>query len=199
MKKITIIVLFSMMFSSFGLAQSKLTDEQKKLIEDNTPTALPQSPVAPKLTTDAEDENLRGKVKTVVVEDEYLTGSLAYQGRHYNFIFDYNERGNRIKRVYFSSQNLPVEVTVFGYIDGMRVLKSETIQYGQSLVTTKLDKEDNQNATKPDLRYDSKLEYKYADGKLVEAKWLGNDGSLLSAFIYKGNQMEDLIYSTPEN
>ena len=47
----------------------------KKQIIEATPAPLPQSPVVKKVRTDAEDANLKGKVKTVTTESEDLTGS----------------------------------------------------------------------------------------------------------------------------
>ena len=119
-KQITFIVLLSMLMLSNSFAQTKLTDNQKKLIEKGTPKPLPQTPVAPKLTSDAKDENLKGKVKSVVYEAEYYMGPWMSEGRRIFSMTDFNETGNRLKYIAFFKEDWFI-VEVYGYIDDTRV------------------------------------------------------------------------------
>src|SRR4051812_33726568 len=98
------------------LGQSKKVDIARKIAE-STPDALPQSPVAAKLKSDAADKNLKGKVKSVVEYTEQPVGS----GRKFFAQEYYNESGNLIKSVDFAPDGFPRSVLVWGYLDGNRV------------------------------------------------------------------------------
>jgi hypothetical protein len=65
------------------------------------PSPLPQEPIAPRVRSDAEDECLHGRVKTVFQEDEDLSGTWSVQGRKPNSMEYYNERGNLTKREFY--------------------------------------------------------------------------------------------------
>lgn len=181
---------------SFKLIDGKAIIAKK--IADATPKPLPQSPVAKKLKSDAEDDNLKGKVKTVVEEDEDLSGTWNTQGRHISSITDFNESGNRIKRMFYDSKALPFEITVYGYINGKRVSNYETIESDDNPIISEVGvgEDTKVQKRKPDPRYKFSFEYKYANGKLIEEKWIFSDGSPWLTYIYnyKGNQREDLVY-----
>lgn len=164
-----------------------------KQIEDVTPKMLPQSPVVAKLKSDAEDDNLKGRIKKVTVEEEYLSKESEIQGRYFNTITDYNENGNRIKQLTYALE-MPFEISVFGYIDGMRVIDSKMLADVPDL--SFLKKPGTKPPKEPDPRYDFSIEYKYADGKLSEEKWLKNDGAdwIKVYLTYKGNQTEEIAY-----
>src|SRR5262249_9338828 len=58
------------------------------------PSPLPQEPVIARIGSDAEDDGLRGKVKTLLQEDEDLSGTWSVQGRKLTAKEYYNEQGN---------------------------------------------------------------------------------------------------------
>jgi hypothetical protein len=186
-------VLFLTIFSGFVFAQSTISPDVAKQIEKAAPKALPQAPVVPKLKSDAEDDNLKGKVKNVTQEKEYLDEDSDLKGRYFDTLTDYNEAGNRTKLVVYVLE-APFAISVYGYIDGMRVVDSKPVSDVPDLGF--LNKNNTKALKTPDPRYKFTIEYKYADGKLSEEKWLKNDGTdwLKAFFKYKGNQTEEIAY-----
>ena len=162
-------------------------------IEEATPAPLPQEPVAPKLKTDAQDENLKGKVKTILEDNqEGLKGTRRRLSEEY-----YNEAGNLVKKLTFDA-GYPMEVEVWGYIDGNRVNTSNYIEYDDDQRPPRMAitavTESTKAANLPrDTRYTDKFTYQYDEqGRLAEKKSFGNNGSLWSrqAFSYKDNVRE---------
>jgi len=199
MKQIGVIILLLSLLSSFTFAQTKLSAEILKRVEDATPKSLPQTPVAPKLKSDAEDENLKGKVKSIIEETERIDDIGRPYNRRFSIIYEFNEKGNDLKQIYFDSQGRPYSITVFGYIDGMRVSKSGDIIYEDDGPTIQIAKPKSKDAakTEPDLRYRLRFEYKYVDGKLAEMQLYDNTGLkwLRHVYTYSENQMERLVYT----
>lgn len=196
MKNITIFIFLLLSLSTLAAGQVELSPQIKKRIADATPKPLPQSPVAPKLKSDAEDENLVGKIKTVAKESQDLSGTWSYQGRHFDSITDFDENGNRVKAVYFSSNGNPYEVSVFGYVDGARASYYNTVSEGNDMDTGATLNEVTKEKHAPDPRYSYKYEYKYVGGKLAEMQMYLNTGEKGMRYVYNytGNQMEELAY-----
>ncbi len=178
---------------SFKLIDGKAIIAQK--IKEAEPKPLPQKPVVKKLKSDAEDENLKGKVKTVTEESEDFSETGEAQGRYLSSITDYDETGNRIRELSYDSKALPSDITVYGYIDGMRVRNSKRIVFDDNPPLMSVGGKRPKATKAPDPRYDTSFEYKYTGGKLSEKKWIGNDGAPWLTYIYnyKGNQMEELV------
>lgn len=198
MKKLAITILMLLVFSGLTFAQAKLTAEYAKRIKEATPKALPQTPVVPKLSSDAADENLKGKVKSVIEEHEDLSGTWKVQGRKFETFMDFDEKGNYLKRVYFDSEARPYNVAVYGYIDSKRVSKYEDILYGDELYVISADSENiDKNKPKPDNRYTYSYEYKHTDGKLAEMQMVLNTGVKGMRYNYNRSniRMEKLAYS----
>lgn len=195
--------LISQAFDTFALIKQKAIDaELRRKIEASTPKALPQEPSAKKEKSDAEDENLKGKIKSIVRENEDLSGTWSIQGRHFSSVEDYNEKGNLVKRLFFDSKGKPFMITVYGYIDGARVSDSNFIEYEGSpmrLSAAVAPAEREEKITKPaDPRYEYKLEHKYADGKLSEMQMVFSNGKRGMRYVYnhRENQREELVYDT---
>jgi hypothetical protein len=190
--------LINQAFDSFSLiSQAKIDEDMRLKIEQSTPAPLPQEPIAKKEKSDAEDEGLKGKVKTVTTESEDLSGTWSIQGRHLNSIEDYNSIGNLVKRVSFDSKAKPFQVTVYGYLDGGRVSNSEMINYDSDPPIMALSASGKKEESKFDPRYDYKHEYKYTNGRLAENKWIRNNGVMWIRYVYnhKDNKVEKLVYS----
>lgn len=178
------------------VSQASIDEEIRRKIEQSTPAPLPQEPAAKKEKSDAEDDNLKGKVKTVTEESEDLSGTWSVQGRHFNSIEDFDEKGNLTKRLSFYSK-VPSDIAVYGYIDGARVRKEKSIRYENSPPAIMgSPATGSEEKRKSDPRYSTRFEYKYINGKLAETKWIRNDGSLWMTYVYnyKGNQLEELVY-----
>lgn len=173
--------LISKVLDSFEiLSQAEIDAEVARAVEAATPAMLPQTPVAARPTTDAVDDGLKGKVRMLKLENQDLSGKWQNQTRHVSSVSEFNQAGERIKRISHDSTGYPFEITVYGYIDGSRVSDSEMLRSnsgGSTLsVLTALDPKQKPR----DERYGYKLVYKHKDGRLAEVQWIQNDGSLCS-------------------
>jgi hypothetical protein len=191
-----------------GAQQIKVLDSFKlidgknalyKKIDENTPQALPQSPVSNKLKSDAQDNNLKGKVKKVIEEREELAEDGSVKIKRVSLIEDYDEKGNWLRRVYFDSQGNPYSIAVYGYIEGMRVSNSKYIEYDYDPPAPRAPPKPAGEAPKPsDPRYQGGYEYKYVGGKLAEMQMFGSNGKKGMRYVYNrsGNQLEESVYTS---
>jgi YD repeat-containing protein len=190
--------LVNKVFDTFALIkQTDVDAELRRKVEAATPKPLPQTPVAAKLKSDAEDENLKGKVKMIVTENEDLSGTWSTQGRHIESIEHFNENGNLVKsEMYYNG--LPSDIAVFGYLNGARVSDTNSIERESSTPGIVIAAAPaGKSQTKRDLRYTYKYAYKYdAQGRLAEIRMIHNDGELWQrrVYSYKGNQKTELVY-----
>src|SRR5258708_26216948 len=139
-----------------------------KKVADAEPAPLPQEPVARKLKSDADDEGLRGKVKIVVDENEGLSAEWSIRGRNPAMTYYYNEQGNLTKKEMYDYRGTPMGVTVYGYLDGDRVEKSNYIRYEYDPPPMAAPSGGGPRP-KRDPRYSTKFKYKYDDdGRLAE-------------------------------
>ncbi len=162
------------------------------------PSPLPQEPVAPRIGTDAHDEGLRGRVKTVLTESQDLSGTWSLQTRKPNSMEYYNEGGNLTRRESYDYKGNLSDLTVFGYLDGTRVSRFETIRREYNPPPMMIARPLGEPAPKYDSRYSYKFSFKYDEKKrLIEKTWIGNDGTLWMRYVYNytSNQREGLVYS----
>lgn len=182
-------------FSVFGYAQKTPKADYSKNIQEATPKSLPQTPVAEKLKSDAEDDNLKGKIKSLVVEIE----EFSEIGKRLSQIADFDEKGNRLKEIDYEFRGIPYSVTVYGYIDRARVSNSNSINRANvlSVAGTKPKIKDEKRKDAPDTRYEYKYEYKYINGKLAEMQMFDNSGvkGMRYVYNYNGRQTEELVYT----
>lgn len=181
------------------LSQADVEAALKQKIVEATPGPLPQEPVAKRLRSDAEDEGLKGRVKTVLTEREDLSGTWAVSGRKPSSMEYYNEQGNLIKTESYDYRGNPSDITVYGYLDGDRVSHSNSIDYEYNPPPMMIAAAAAPGQAKPkyDPRYSYKFKFKYDEkGNLKEKVWYSNDGALWMRYTYnyKGNQKEELIY-----
>jgi hypothetical protein len=181
---------------SFALLDAKTLVAAK--IEEATPSPLPQEPAGGKIKTDAADNNLKGRVKSVVVE----TQESPRAAREPESEAHYNEAGFLVRETSYSD-GYPFEVKLWGYLDGNRVEKSGSISFDndqrqapprEKIATMEIE----ENPDEPrDARYGSRHVYKYDDrGRLVERQSFGNNGRLYSrtAFNYTENKREEIDF-----
>lgn len=179
------------------LAPADVEAALKKKIADATPAPLPQQPVAGKLKSDAEDDGLKGKVKIVASENEDLSGTWAVAGRKPSSTSYYNEQGNLVKKELYDYRGNPLDITVYGYVDGDRVSSAKSIKHEYN--PPPMAAPAGAQSQKRDRRYSSKYKYKYDEkGRLVESESYGNDGRLWMRYVYnfKDNQVEELVYAS---
>jgi hypothetical protein len=185
-----------------ALNQTEVEAALRKKVEDAQPSPLPQEPVAKKLKSDAEDEGLKGKVKSIVsrradlvaAEGKLTEGKLEPSSSEY-----YNEQGNLTKRESYDWQGNPRDISVYGYIDGERASNYKSIRYEYDPPPMMLPPPPaGQPKPTYDPRYSSKYKYRYDDkGKMAEKLLYGNDGKLRLRYVYNynGNQKEELVYT----
>jgi hypothetical protein len=162
------------------------------------PSPLPQEPVVPRIGSDAQDEGLRGRVKTVFMESKDLSGTWTVQTRKPNSMDCYNERGNLTKKESYDYKGNLSEVTEYGYLDEARVSNRESIRHEYNPPPMVIGPPAGGAKPKYDPRYSYKFTFKYDDKKrLTEKTWIGNDGKLWLRYVYNysGNQREELVYS----
>jgi hypothetical protein len=201
MLKIQILIgfLLVIIFSIGSYGQKSLKADYVKKIQESTPKPLPQSPVVKRLTSDAQDDNLKGKVKSIIEEREGLTGIEKPIGIRPSGNAYYDEQGNYLKQVSFDYRGVPYYIVTYGFIEGARVSLSNSISYGDSdrAGTTGKQRQKQEVTTKPDTRYDLRYEYKYKDGRLSEMQLFNNksEKSMRYVYKYKPNQMEVFAYT----
>lgn len=197
MKYISSLILLLTIFCFSGFSQN-IKEEYAQKIKEATPKSLPQTPVLQRPTSDAQDDGLKGRVKSLIGERIGLSGVEKPIGRRMMLIQDFDERGNYLREVNFEYRGRPYNTVVYGYIDGVRVSLSNPIYYGDELfISSGSEKEKKTKTNEPDPRYDYKYEFKYADGKLSEMQMFLNTGEEGMRYVYKynGNKREYLAYS----
>lgn len=193
-----VIVLY---FALPGVAQETET-EFSTLLEKATPTALPQFPVAKRTGSDVLDDGLKGRVKSVREEKEYLDGTGYPANRRFKTLQEYNAAGNLVRQVFADYRGNISFVVVYGYLDGKRVSKAGTsIRHAYDpppmlvpLATPSVPQK------KGDERYTSSWEYKYDEkGRLVEELQSNNIGEVINktTYLYKPGQIIRTFCSLP--
>ena len=180
------------------LTTAEVQAAMRKNVADATPDPLPQEPVAKRPKSDAEDEGLQGRVKTVFTESEDLSGTWSAQGRKPSSMEYYNEQGNLTKRESYDYKGNPSDITVYGYLDGERVSLTRSIRREYNPPPMMVASSPGEAKPKYDPRYSYKFKFKYDDGgRLLEKAWYMSSGEpwLRYAYNYKGNQKEELVYS----
>lgn len=186
---------------SFRLVDSKAI--VAKRIQEVTPESLPQTSIVKKLKTDAEDEGLKGKVKSVTETEEDLAGTRAISGIKMSSEDFYSENGSQVKHIYYDYRGNPSSVQVFGFIDGFKVSKSGSpviYEYNPPpaapiALSTVPPKAIIQKPV--DTRYSVKYEYKYDDkGRLQEIIRYRNSGEMngKTVYLYDGNKLDETSY-----
>ena len=174
------------------LSDAEITEEALKA----GPGPLPQTPEAPRAGSDADDEGLRGPVKSVRFENQYLSETpLTRWGTRFR-LTTYNEKGNKLRTESYDFKNNLFLIEVYGYLVGSRVSASKIIQreYSPPVVSTGGVRPNKD----PDPRYQRRFEFKYDEKKrLTEMTDFFSNGDILERYVYKyeRNQKEELVYS----
>jgi len=159
------------------------------LLHENTPEALPYAPRQARPANDLAHAALKGRVRAIIEEQqESLKSSREpFSETHYD------PEGYLIRQIIYASLGYPSEITVWGWIDGMRVSDSRMIAYPLDVElngkeTTELIQSMPASPEDPvapvekkarDPRYTTRHEFKYdAQNRVVEKKEFGDDGEL---------------------
>ncbi|HKP37564.1 MAG TPA: hypothetical protein VJT71_11970 [Pyrinomonadaceae bacterium] len=154
--------------------------------------------------SDRDSDELKGKVQKIVTENAKLTyesGKWVEEKRKMNSFVTYDAKGNRVKSEVYDYRGNLFQINEYSFIDGDRVVKTETIRYDYNpppvLVAPSANKEGSKSR---DPRYTHKFKYKYdGKGNRTEEAWYSNDGSLwlryVSIYDDKGNEVEWFRYT----
>ena len=133
--------------------------------------------------TDVAADGLKGKVKQVINETEYLPehlenlkkryGSTMESGRRLSYITSYDEKGDRTQREFYSDGKLSSKY-IYGYLEEKRISKEE---YYSNMGLSALP---GTAPVKPrDDRFSFKFLYQYDErGNRIEEVWVGNTGDI---------------------
>ena len=180
------------------LSEAEVAAALKTKAAEAEPSPLPQEPVVSRIGSDAADDGLLGKVRTVFQEDEDLSGTWSAQGRKPVAMEYYNERGNLTKREFYDYKGNLSEIMVYGYLDGARVASRKSIEREYNPPPMVIASTPGATKSKSDQRYSNKFTFQYDDQKrLIEKSWLFSNGELSIRYVYKysGNQREEFVYS----
>ncbi|HQU85098.1 MAG TPA: hypothetical protein PKY59_18300 [Pyrinomonadaceae bacterium] len=197
MKNLTVTIIFLLLFTLAALAQkTKPTDYSQKIAEA-TPEALPQTPAVKRQTSDAQNDGLKGKVKTVSEQSEGFVGITKGVGKTMSNYYEFDEQGNYLKQINYEYRGIPIQISVYGYLDNKRVSRSGSIRFGDELRTVAVGVKPKEESKKTsDPRFDMSYEFEYENGKLVKKTLTDNKGEKSMHYIYRyqNGQEETLAY-----
>jgi hypothetical protein len=179
------------------LTDAEITLRRAEEAAKAEPSPLPQTPVASRDGSDATDEGLRGCVRTVLTESQYLSATASVRGRKRDSFDTYNEQGNKLRTESYDYQGNVDRITVYGFIDGNRVAVSRTIQRDYNPPPGIASPAPAGQSKRRDPRYDNRFQFKYDEKKrLIEKIWFLNNGdvSVRDVYKYSGNQKEVSVY-----
>lgn len=183
------------------LAETEVAEALQKRVEAATPTPLPQSPVLKRVTSDADEDGLRGRVKVVVEDVEYAPSESPVRGRKPSSVSHYDEQGNLTKQLSYDYRGNPYDIEAYGYVDGKRVSKSNLIRYEYDPPPMIGRAPAAGPQPKRDARYDYQYVFRY-DGarRLVEMTMYMNDGlrGMRYVYEYRGNVKEKRAYTNED-
>jgi YD repeat-containing protein len=177
-------------------------DDYASQLAKSTPASLPQSPVVKRDGSDSRDDLLKGKVKSIVSEIEYLDETAYPANRRLNGQKDFGPDGNLVRQVFNDYRGNISFVVVYGYIDGKRVSKAgEFVRHSYDpppmhaipLGVTK-------PKPKGDERYTSSWEFTYdKSGRLIKELSYNNQGEAVNqtTFTYDGTVLKRTFCSLP--
>lgn len=179
-------------FNSFRLLPPAVVeDELRKAVANFAPEALPQEPFVARPTTDAQDEGLKGKVKTVTVELEDKGNNVGVPQIPYSET-EFNERGYLTRYVEYGG-DVPATVIIYGYLNGERAARMAIRPFEFVLITDKPLTGPSKPASERRMLETLKFIYKYNNtGQLLERRILFTNGNEFERNVYdlKKKKME---------
>jgi hypothetical protein len=175
------------------LTDREITEEALKA----GPGPLPQTPEAPRAGSDADDEGLRGRVKSVHTEIQYLTETPLTRMGMRSRVTTYNQNRNKLRTESYDSRNNLYLITVYGYLDGSRVAAFKYIDREYGPPTGSGGAGPATSERKMDPRYQHRFEFKYDEKKrLSETTEFRSNGDFMARHVYKydGNQKQEFVY-----
>ncbi|MGB5037043.1 MAG: hypothetical protein WBQ66_10565, partial [Blastocatellia bacterium] len=183
------------------LAAADVAKALQKRVDAATPKPLPQSPILRRIASDADEDGLRGRVKEVVEDVEYVSSESPVHGRKPTSVSHYDEQGNLTRQLSYDYRGNPYDIEVYGYIDGKRVSKSNSIRYEYNPPPMMGAAPAPGPQPKRDARYDYEYAYRYdSTRRLIEMTMYMNDGSRGMRYVYeyRGNEKEKRAYTSED-
>lgn len=163
------------------LSPAEIAAEKERLIESFAPSPLPQQPAITRPLSDAQEQNLRGKVKRVYVEAADYLGRPQPISRHPRTREDFDQNGYLISRIEYLDF-MPYKAFSFGYTNGTRayLLSERSSLLEQSVATGPATPQ------APEL-YEE--EHKFGKtGLLEEVKVSGEKGKVQQIYSYQDKE-----------
>lgn len=131
------------------------------------------------LMSDREADELRGKVRQVIVESADLNfenGKFIEGEKETSSVTEYDEFGNRLKQVFYTNGYLSSK-RIYGTLDGEKISRDEDVENENvavfSVYPTKKEEKPK------DSRFSFKYKYKYDEnGNRIEEVWIQNTGEI---------------------
>ena len=189
-------MLIKRVFNIFqALTPDEIEAERNRRIAAASPKPLPQQPTAPKATTDAADEHLKGKVRIIIEESEDFSPDAVQLGKNLDAKVEYDENGMKTKAVYYD-KSVPTNIIIYGWLNVGRVEDENYVKNQSEDLNIITSVNPKAKKSKFDSRYSRRYEYKYANGKLAEMRDIMSNGVLWqrTVYSYNGKQRTELIY-----
>lgn len=181
-------------FDSFKLLGDEVVKkEMERRVAEATPSALPQNPAVPKAETDAQDRNLKGKIKSVLTETARYSLKDSLRQKHSQSFEEFDEKGNLLKKTEYDNLGFPWKIYVYGSVAGKRVAKIGSVENENSIGGIALPFPSN---SKFDERFQESYSYKYLGGNLIEESKSFSNGALFwrAKYSYLKNKRTSLYY-----
>lgn len=153
-----------------------------KRIADATPPPLPQTPAITRPESDAQQQNLKGKIHTLFTETARYAPNDSLRGKQPSIFEEFALNGNLLKKVEFDSIGIPREVSGYGYLDGKRVAR---IRHAEGYINRPGIPVNFPSSVKLDDRFEHSYTYKYLGGKLIEERHYLSGAVLFTRITYR--------------
>lgn len=181
-------------FDSFRLLDAaEVKAATAKKVSAATPKELPQSPVAAKLKSDADDRNIKSAVKSVLTETARYNLKNEQRKPKPEMLEEFDKNGRLLKQTEFDSFGSPHKVGVYGFVAGKRAASFGHVDYEYSPGGVAIA---FPAPGKFDRRFDESYAYKYLGNNLIEERTTLSNGFLYRRTVhrYLKGKKETLYY-----
>ena len=157
-------------------------EENAKIIRENSPSDLPQSPKPIALLPDTKSEKLKGNVRSVRLFRQEVIGSRSGEPNRLSRETNYDRSGFVLRSISYSSMSgAPSSITVYGFIDGNRVSLEKELDSDRMLSSPN----NAGTAIIQAKKRDSRFQYRYrfvldTENRIIEKFLYDNSGELIS-------------------
>lgn len=150
-------------------------------IKEAAPNPLPQTAPAGRAKP---DEDLKGRIAKVIEEKQEIEAGKILPAKIKTSETEYDRLGYLTRSVHYGQEGHPESVTVYGYIDGMRVSKYGGVE-NERVFSGMMPLRPGEVPKPRDKRYSTRYEIKYDEkGRVKERLSYQNNGELNSRSVY---------------